>query len=871
MKDLNTVYNISEKYCGQRTCHQKRNTRGILAAFFTLLLVSLFSLTLVAQSGVLDKRISLQLSKVRLADALMAISDQSGVNITYSSTKLNVDKIVSVNAKNKTLRSLLNELIGKSLKHLDVKGNVVTITTQEPVVVMGNDLDSRGADLNEVVVVSSRTPKHISDIPGTVWVVDSARLQAQIRAGVPLKEALGILIPSLDLGNQGRSNYAQNLRGRNILVMLDGVSLNSSRATNRQFDAIDPFNIEKIEVLSGASSIYGGDATGGIINIVTKKAKAKKLSFETEVGGRSGLRNSSDHDLRFAQSVSAGNEIVKGRLGFAFQQNGAAFDGNNKQIIIDTKQSDLQYNRTIDLFGNVDVKPGKNQTLNFDAQYYESKYNSEQGLYLGQNLAGGLPANANNGAAPDPSLLGIRKGFSSDVVPRSKRFFVNGQYRITDVLGGQSFQLQGYWRTEKLDFSPSFPEGIVRARELTIAPGNVARLPLAASRQNTNLWGFRAVLAKQFEKVNLTYGVDFDRESFVGKQAFFDTETTYSSGGLTNKTASTLDRFPGNRIVGLSGFAQANWDITDQLAIGGGIRRQHMQVTVDDFIRFQQQVAINYGNGTSADVIPGGKNNYNVTLFNASVIYKLNMQQQVWANFSQGFSVPDPAKTYGIGAYQKDGDHWKLLNSINVKDSPLSGVKTNQYELGWRRLAQTGIHAQAAVYYALSDKALLIDQANFTISLADQKVRNYGIEAEVSYRQAPEGLDVGASAHVIVSDIKTPANGWKKNSIITNNPSKVVAYAGWKTNRFSARLQGVRTFDLKDYQSLELKGFTTFDLLGSVKLPVGSLTAGVQNLFNKQYLSLWGQRAVIFYGAPSQLYAYNGRGRTYMLTYTINY
>jgi iron complex outermembrane receptor protein len=97
------------------------------------------------------------------------------------------------------------------------------------------------------------------------------------------------MIPGFDFGNQGRTNYAQNMRGRNVLVMLNGVSLNSTRASSRQFDAIDPFNIERIEVLSGASAIYGGDSTGGIINIITKKPTSNKLAFETSVGLKTGF------------------------------------------------------------------------------------------------------------------------------------------------------------------------------------------------------------------------------------------------------------------------------------------------------------------------------------------------------------------------------------------------------------------------------------------------------------------------------------------------------------------------------------------------------------------------------------------------------
>lgn len=72
--------------------------------------------------------------------------------------------------------------------------------------------------------------------------------------------------------------------------MIDGVSLNSSRGISRQFDSIDPFNIERIEVMSGASAVYGGGATGGIINIVTKKGVGGDTRFNTELGARSASR-----------------------------------------------------------------------------------------------------------------------------------------------------------------------------------------------------------------------------------------------------------------------------------------------------------------------------------------------------------------------------------------------------------------------------------------------------------------------------------------------------------------------------------------------------------------------------------------------------
>ncbi|MFA0500852.1 TonB-dependent receptor plug domain-containing protein, partial [Vibrio sp. 10N.222.46.A1] len=127
-----------------------------------------------------------------------------------------------------------------------------------------------------MVVVASRTPKAISDIPGTVWYIDADKIEQEYRGGKSLGEILSASIPSLDVSSGARTNYGQNLRGRKMLVMIDGVSLQSSRQISRHLDSIDPFNIDRIEVLSGATSIYGAGASGGVINIITKKAQGEE-------------------------------------------------------------------------------------------------------------------------------------------------------------------------------------------------------------------------------------------------------------------------------------------------------------------------------------------------------------------------------------------------------------------------------------------------------------------------------------------------------------------------------------------------------------------------------------------------------------------
>lgn len=712
-----------------------------------------------------------------------------------------------------------------------------------------------GNYMDEVVVVSSRKPSKISEIPGTVWIVDNQRLQEQIRGGVSLKEALAQLIPGLDAGPQGRTNYGQNLRGRNVLVMIDGVSLNSTRGVSRQFDAIDPFNIERIEVLSGASSVYGGGATGGIINIITKKGQAGPPAFTTEAGVRSGLKQSSDHDVRIAQSIAGGSENFKGRIGIAYQKNNAAFGPDNKQIFTDITQTDLQYNQSFDIFANTEFKLSPKQTLKVNAQYYNSGYVGTKDLYLGPNLSGLL----SNGA-----LLEMRDGFTSSVNPKTSRAAINADYHAADVLGGQDLYIQGSSRNEKFSFHP-FP---AQVRNTSVPGGGI--LYGGSSTQTTLYNAIKTVLTKQWSAFNVTYGIDADNEGFDANQTLFDRTATAVSGGLINNGIAKVGRYPGFTVNGLSGFAQAQWNLTSKLSLSGGIRRQRMYVKVDDFAGADVQALIGYGLGKTATPIPGGKNHYDVNLLNGGLVYKLSEPEQLWLNYAQGFSLADPAKYYGQGSYQLVGTNWNLLSGTSVNTSPLTGIKTDQLEAGWRHRGKT-VNAQVAAFYSWSDKNLAVVPITLAVNVIDQKRRNLGAEASVQVN-LPAGFEIGGNGLYIKSQNKQD-DSWKLQNITDASPSKATAFIGWRNKLIGFKVQGFHSFDLSDYLDNKLKGYTTIDLLGNVKLPLGSLSFGVQNLLNKDYQTIWSQRSQVLYkglATPATFY-YPGRGRTYNLSYTINY
>ncbi|MER0126382.1 TonB-dependent siderophore receptor [Franconibacter daqui] len=703
------------------------------------------------------------------------------------------------------------------------------------------------AQSDNIVVSASRAHRSVTELAQTNWVIEGQELQQQVQGGKEFKDVLAQLIPGMDVSSQGRTNYGMNMRGRSMMVMVDGVRLNSSRTDSRQLDAIDPFNIERIEVISGATSLYGGGSTGGLINIVTKKGQPEK-QVEFTVGGKSGFNSHNDHDENVAAAVSGGNEHASGRLSVAYQRFGGWYDGRGEEVIIDNTQTGLQYSDRLDVMGTGTLDIDNHQQLQLTTQFYKSQSDGEHGLDLGENFS----AVTGQGQARNGSNL------SSDRIPGTERHLINLQYSNTDVWG-QDLVAQIFYRDEKLAFYP-FP-----------TLGRTGVTSIGASEQNTHFWGGKLTLnSNPFDGLGLTWGVDAEHETFDANQQFFDLAKASQSGGMHLESAYNVGRYPGYSVTNLAPFLQANYDITPVFTLSGGVRYQYTENKVDDFVGYAQQQGIATGLASSADAVPGGKTDYNNVLFNAGVLAHLTERQQAWLNFSQGFEIPDLAKYYGSGTYQLRNGHYRLLNSVNVNDSRLDGIKVNAWELGWRYTGDA-VRTQLAAYYSLSDKTISINKTDMTINLDDDKRRIYGLEGAVDYFVPDTDWSAGVTFNVIRSETRV-AGKWEKLTVDSASPSKATAYIGWAPDDWTLRLQSQQAFDLSDEAGNKIEGYNTIDFLGSYALPVGKLSFSVENLLDKNYTTIWGQRAPKLYSptyGSEDLYAYKGRGRTFGLNYSL--
>jgi len=160
--------------------------------------------------------------------------------------------------------------------------------------------------LDEVVVTATRTEMKLLDAPVHISIITSEEIANSGAKNLADLFSDQVSTVVRDYGTTGSLKNV-SIRGSSsggVLVLLDGVRLNDSRQGSIDLSLIPIENVERIEIVrGGTSAIYGSDAVGGVINIITKKKADGILKVKLENGSyipRDGVKVYEGGDIKEA-------------------------------------------------------------------------------------------------------------------------------------------------------------------------------------------------------------------------------------------------------------------------------------------------------------------------------------------------------------------------------------------------------------------------------------------------------------------------------------------------------------------------------------------------------------------------------------------
>ena len=678
--------------------------------------------------------------------------------------------------------------------------------------------ENQSTELDKVVVSSTRSEMKLEDAPQVVTVINREELERQLARTSDTSQILSNLLPAFSPGRQKLSGAGETFRGRSPLFLIDGIpQSNPLRDAGRDGHTIDLSMVERIEVIHGANAIHGLGATGGIINFITRRPSADQTrqSITTQVTTSVNEPNRETSGYKLGYQISAARDNVDVLLGLSFEDQGVYVDAEDRIVGVDNTQGDLMDSQAVDVFLKMGYWFSDHQNLVFSLNRYQVESNMNYVSVTGDRDQG----------VPTGSVEGNPVGKA----PRNNVLTTSLSYR-DDAFYGFNLSAQLY----RQDFEGRF--GAVTSgtfQDPDIAPvGSLFDQSQTASEK----LGAKVSLSKAElldGTLKITTGLDLLQD------------TTEQSLVLTGRSW-----VPETSFNNYAPFVQAEYRPVAPLIMHAGVRHEYAELDVDPFQTLASANAVNVG---------GGKPDFQETLLNAGLVYKVTPWLSAFANYAQGFGMPDVGRVLrGINQPDQDVDEFRDLQPI----------LTDNQELGLR-VARNGIDFELSYYRSDSDLGARLQNIDGFYFVRRERTDISGVEVALA---APvnDAHKLNASYSYISGKYDSDADGSLDARLDGANIPPNRMLLGWQaqwSDRLSTVMQISHAFDRSfDNPELEFDGYSLLDLSASYQLPVGRASLALSNALNEDYFSYYSQSAQI-----NDDRNFTGRGRTLSASYSLDF
>jgi len=293
------------------------------------------------------------------------------------------------------------------------------------------DKDSLKYITDEIKVISNKIATDIFYSPTKIQLIE--RKEIENKNGETLSDILqmtgGVFLKSYG-GRSSLSTISTNgLGSEHTLVLLNGFKLNSSQNAQIDLSTVSKDNIERVEVMNnGSSSIYGSEAIGGIVNIITKNSLGKDLYLT--LNGQLG-----SYDQR---KISI--EASKSLYNFNFHINFAKESSlNNYQYCFNTGAEKIMKKRVNSNYDITNYSLNLNFKINPDSKISMFSNYSELLRGIPGIEAGSEPSKASQLDNSWNSIFSYENALSKNVYLKSQINFQNNLSHYSDLVISNSF------------------------------------------------------------------------------------------------------------------------------------------------------------------------------------------------------------------------------------------------------------------------------------------------------------------------------------------------------------------------------------------------------------------------------------------------
>ena len=647
--------------------------------------------------------------------------------------------------------------------------------------------------IERITVTGSRIVESLDEVPASITLIDQQSIQENLQVSTELQNLLALAVPGMAASTGSTSNFGQTLRGRNVLVMIDGVPQDTPlRNGGLGIRTLDPASIERIEVVNGATSIWGNGAAGGVINYITKKPGEGAANVRLSQSIRSSLVKVED-SLGYRSVLSLDGSA--GKLGYVAklsqEKYGVQRDADGDILGL---QYGLSDSRQRDAFVKLAYQLDDAQTLQFSYNYYDSDQDARY-----RDVPGNIDLGEKTYAIP------LNAGEVVQGAPQGPEGNYNLmlKYQHDELFSNTALVVDAY--RQKID-NVFFWSSTLANPEQGFDGGQSAIL--------SEKEGLRAVLtsAVTLGQVDATfiYGVDVLRD--VTSQPLLDGRIWVPEMDMASQGV----------------FVQSKWALNDW-TLKAGARRESVRVTVADYETLR--LCRNAQTCSSPMAVAGGKIDYDANTYNLGLRYRWSDAFSPFISYSEGFEVPD------LGLLLRTA----TVNDISLIQSEASVVKN--YEAGFSSQLDA-LYLNVAIYRSESELGTgsQLDSATgiYRPVRAPQKIWGYEASAEyhlsdvwqfsAAYGYA-EGKDTKNDIYLGARQISAP----KLTSAVRYRPNADLSYSLYwlhvfNRDRFSPNADGFYTADQGPVNSYDV-----LNVSANYQVNNWQLFAGIENLLNEDY------------------------------------